>query len=106
MNILLYLLEQFLKSSTFLYRITFLIILFAGKVRVLFPGLSGPVMKDKKVASQEFLPPNPEYEEKILKARDTMGKFKPMKLTTLERGWSGTKFHGRKLGAPYSETEG
>jgi len=41
-----------------------------------------------------------EREAKILKMRDSMGLFRPLRLSPLERGYSGNKMHGRSVGPP------
>ena len=67
---------------------------------MVWPGLNAPVLQGKELVIQRELPPDTEREAKILKLRDTMGLFRPLRLSPLERGWSGTKMHGRSIGPP------
>lgn len=73
---------------------------FLGKANIVWPGLNAPVIQGKELVEQVQLPPDAEREAKILKIRDTMGLFRPLKLSPLERGWSGTRMHGRSVGPP------
>lgn len=71
-----------------------------------WPGLTTPIIQGKEIMERRQLPPDPEREAKLIKLRDTMGQFRPLRLSPLERGWSGTKMHGRSIGAPDSIGEG
>jgi len=71
-----------------------------GKINMVWPGLNAPVIQGKELVEQRELPPDTEREAKILKMRDSMGVFRPLRLSPLERGWSGTKMHGRSIGPP------
>lgn len=44
--------------------------------------------------------------EKLIKLRDSMTKFRKLKLNPIDRGWSGTKMPGRSIGAPDPIGEG
>lgn len=52
------------------------------------------------------LPPDPDREAKLIKIRDSLGTFRSLRLSPLERGWSGTKMHGRSVGPPDPIGEG
>jgi len=67
---------------------------------MVWPGLNAPIIQGKELVQQKELPPDKEREARILKMRDTMGVFRSLKLSPLERGWSGTKMHGRSVGPP------
>lgn len=67
---------------------------------MVWPGLNAPIMKGRDVVQQQELPPDPSRQEKIYKMRDSIEKFRQMKVTPLERGWSGTKMPGRSIGPP------
>lgn len=55
---------------------------------------------------QQKLPQDTEREAKLIKMRDTMGVFRPLRLDPLERGWSGNKMPGRSIGSPDPIGEG
>lgn len=44
--------------------------------------------------------------EKLIKIRDSMTKFRRLRLSPIERGWSGAKMPGRSIGAPDPIGEG
>ncbi|XP_015110731.1 28S ribosomal protein S5, mitochondrial isoform X2 [Diachasma alloeum] len=71
-----------------------------GKKNMLWPGLNAPVMRGRELVNQQKLPDNPEYEKKIFAARDAIIKKRRVKLSPLERGWSGAKPGGRSIGPP------
>lgn len=71
-----------------------------GKANIVWPGLNAPILQGKELVERRQLPPDKEREAKLIKLRDAMGQFKPLLLSPLERGWSGTKMHGRSIGAP------
>lgn len=104
-----------------------------GKVNMLWPGLSAPVIRGRELLKQQRLPDDPErYSfflsnlneenslvailhkclclffrlEKLVKIRDSMIKFRRMKLSPIERGWSGSKLPGRSIGPPDKIGEG
>jgi len=58
------------------------------------------------LVQQQKLPEDPEREKKLIKLRDDMGHFRPLKLSPIERGWSGTKMPGRSIGPPDPVGEG
>ncbi|XP_055551499.1 28S ribosomal protein S5, mitochondrial [Wyeomyia smithii] len=71
-----------------------------GKANIVWPGLSAPVMRGRELVQQHQLPEDVEREAKLKKIRDGMVNFKRMKLSPLERGWSGSKMPGRSIGPP------
>ncbi|XP_045537839.1 28S ribosomal protein S5, mitochondrial [Papilio machaon] len=71
-----------------------------GKVNMLWPGLSAPVIRGRELLKQQRLPDDPERMEKLIKLRDSMTKFRRIKLSSIERGWSGTRMPGRSIGPP------
>lgn len=44
--------------------------------------------------------------EKLIKIRDSMTKFRRLKLSPIERGWSGARMPGRSIGPPDTIGEG
>lgn len=44
--------------------------------------------------------------EKLIKIRDSMTKFRRLKLNPIERGWSGARMPGRSIGPPDAIGEG
>ncbi|KAJ8714125.1 hypothetical protein PYW08_007745 [Mythimna loreyi] len=71
-----------------------------GRINMLWPGLSAPVIRGRELLKQQRLPDDQERLEKLIKIRDSMTKFRRLKLSPIERGWSGTKMPGRSLGPP------
>ncbi|CAH2094706.1 unnamed protein product [Euphydryas editha] len=71
-----------------------------GKVNMLWPGLSAPVIRGRELLKQQRLPDDPERMEKLIKLRDSMTKFRRLRLSPIERGWSGSWMPGRSIGAP------
>lgn len=73
---------------------------------MLWPGLNTHIIQGKELLQQRVLPDNPDREAKLLKLRDDMGAFRILRLTPLERGWSGPKLPGRSVGPPDPVGEG
>lgn len=71
-----------------------------GSENIQWPGLSAPILRGKELVQQQKLPKDEEREAKLLKLRDSMGVFRPLRIDPLERGWSGTKMPGRSIGPP------
>ncbi|XP_068243205.1 small ribosomal subunit protein uS5m [Palaemon carinicauda] len=71
-----------------------------GSENIQWPGLSSPILRGKELVQQQKLPKDEEREAKLLKLRDNMGLFRPLRINPLERGWSGTKMPGRSIGPP------
>uniref|UniRef100_A0A1B6J4L2 Small ribosomal subunit protein uS5m n=1 Tax=Homalodisca liturata TaxID=320908 RepID=A0A1B6J4L2_9HEMI len=71
-----------------------------GKANILWPGLNAPVFRGKELVKQQKLPEDPDREAKLIKIRSEMGVFRPLKLSPIERGWSGAKVPGRSIGPP------
>ncbi|XP_035449524.1 28S ribosomal protein S5, mitochondrial [Spodoptera frugiperda] len=71
-----------------------------GKINMLWPGLSAPVIRGRELLKQQRLPDDQERLEKLTKIRDSMTKFRRIRLNPIERGWSGSKLPGRSLGPP------
>ncbi|XP_049877987.1 28S ribosomal protein S5, mitochondrial [Pectinophora gossypiella] len=71
-----------------------------GRVNMLWPGLSAPVIRGRELLKQQRLPDDPERMDKLIKLRDSMTKFRRLRLSPIERGWSGTRMPGRSLGPP------
>lgn len=71
-----------------------------GKINMVWPGLTAPVIRGREIIKQVQLPEDPEREAKLLKMRNEMGQFKRLKLSPIERGWSGNKLPGRRVGPP------
>ena len=76
-----------------------------GKVNMLWPGLSGPIMKGTTVVKQQRLPDDPEREAKLIKARKALTK-RSRRVHPLERGWTSARLGGRSIGAPDPVGEG
>ncbi|RVE41482.1 hypothetical protein evm_013869 [Chilo suppressalis] len=71
-----------------------------GKINMLWPGLSAPVIRGRELLKQQRLPDDPERMEKLIKLRDSMTKFRRLRLSPIERGWSGARMPGRSIGPP------
>lgn len=73
---------------------------------MIWPGLNVPVLRGRELVQQQKLPEDPEREKMLIKLRDEMGAFRPLRLSPIERGWSGTKMPGRSIGPPDPIGEG
>ncbi|XP_074104955.1 mitochondrial ribosomal protein S5 [Cotesia typhae] len=71
-----------------------------GKVNMVWPGLNAPIVRGRELVEQKQLPENPDREKQIFKLRDSIQKKRRVKLHPLERGWTGGKPGGRKIGPP------
>ncbi|XP_075983303.1 mitochondrial ribosomal protein S5 [Anticarsia gemmatalis] len=71
-----------------------------GRINMLWPGLSAPVIRGRELLKQQRLPDDPDRTEKLIKIRDSMTRFRRLKLSPIERGWSGAKMPGRSIGPP------
>ncbi|GFY76066.1 28S ribosomal protein S5, mitochondrial [Trichonephila inaurata madagascariensis] len=71
-----------------------------GKKNMIWPGLNAPVVQGREIIRQQELPRDEEREKRILELRDKSFGRKFLKLSPLERGWTGNKLPGRSLGAP------
>lgn len=78
----------------------------SGRENIVWPGLNAPILRGKELIQQQKLPQDTEREAKLIKMRDTMGVFRPLRLDPLERGWSGNKMPGRSIGPPDPIGEG
>ncbi|KAL3288524.1 hypothetical protein HHI36_002965 [Cryptolaemus montrouzieri] len=76
-----------------------------GKANIMWPGLSTPIIRGKEIIEQQQLPEDPEREQKLIKMRDQMGKFRFPKISPIDRGWSGAKMPGRSIGPPDAVTD-
>lgn len=79
-----------------------------GKKNISWPGIHAPPTISAQKIEDYILPSDPERQNKIIKAREYYESLrkKKKKLTPLERGWSGTKLHGRKIGPPEPVDDG
>lgn len=73
---------------------------FTGVANIIWPGLNAPVFRGKEIVERRQLPPDPNREADLIQLRDAMDKFKPIKLSPMERGWTGGKMPGRSIGKP------
>ncbi|XP_044744933.1 28S ribosomal protein S5, mitochondrial [Coccinella septempunctata] len=71
-----------------------------GKANILWPGLSSPIIRGKEIIQQQQLPEDPEREKNLIKMRDQMGKTRYGKISSIDRGWTGSKMPGRSIGPP------
>ncbi|RZF45003.1 hypothetical protein LSTR_LSTR001964 [Laodelphax striatellus] len=71
-----------------------------GKANIIWPGLTTPVIRGKELVERQKLPEDPDREARLIKIRNEMGRFRPLKLSPIERGWSGSKMPGRSIGPP------
>ncbi|XP_065075429.1 small ribosomal subunit protein uS5m-like, partial [Ochlerotatus camptorhynchus] len=76
-----------------------------GKANIVWPGLSAAIIRDRELVQQQQLPEDKEREAKLKKIRDEMVNFKRIKLSPLERGWSGYKMPSRSIRPPYAVGE-
>ena len=71
-----------------------------GSTNIVWPGLNAPVIRGRELVQQQRLPADPDREARLRKLRDEMGRFRHLKLSPIDRGWSGSKMPGRSIGAP------
>ncbi|XP_045612475.1 small ribosomal subunit protein uS5m [Procambarus clarkii] len=71
-----------------------------GSENMVWPGLNAPVIRGRELVQQQKLPKDEEREAKLIKMRNSMGSFRALRISPLERGWSGTKMPGRSIGPP------
>ncbi|XP_073973918.1 mitochondrial ribosomal protein S5 [Rhodnius prolixus] len=71
-----------------------------GKLRMLWPGLTSPVIRGKELVEQIRLADDPDHDLKLIKLRDKMGVFRRLRLLPHERGWSGNRLPGTSVGPP------
>lgn len=71
-----------------------------GKINMLWPGLTGPIMSGRNVVKQRRLPDDPEREAKLIKMRGSMFKGRSKRQHPLERGWTSAKMGGKSIGPP------
>ncbi|XP_030382449.1 28S ribosomal protein S5, mitochondrial [Scaptodrosophila lebanonensis] len=71
-----------------------------GKKNVIWPGLNAPIVRGNDLIRQQKLPECLDREKHIINLRDSMGRFRMMRLSPIDRGWSGTKIPGRSIGPP------
>ena len=77
-----------------------------GKIKMLWPGLTSPILQGKALIQQQKLPDDPDYENKLIAIRDSSNKFKRTKAHPLLRGWTGAKLGGTRIGPPDPVGEG
>lgn len=77
-----------------------------GKANIVWPGLNAPIIKGRELVERQKLPEDPEREEKLIKIRSEMGQFRQLRLSPIERGWTGAKMPGRSIGPPTPVGEG
>lgn len=71
-----------------------------GSQNMVWPGLNAPVFRGNEVVRQQLLEPNHDRQRRLLELRDNMQQLRRRAIHPLERGWSGPKLGGRKLGPP------
>ncbi|XP_016842830.1 28S ribosomal protein S5, mitochondrial [Nasonia vitripennis] len=71
-----------------------------GKINMLWPGLTGPIMRGSTVMKQQKLPEDTQREAKLIKIRDSMQNRRSRRIHPLERGWTSAKMGGRSIGPP------
>ncbi|XP_065371046.1 small ribosomal subunit protein uS5m [Calliphora vicina] len=71
-----------------------------GKKNILWPGLNAPIIRGKEIVQQQMLAEDTEREKNILKIRDAIGGYRVIKVSPVDRGWSGSKMPGRSIGPP------
>ncbi|RWS12644.1 28S ribosomal protein S5-like protein, partial [Dinothrombium tinctorium] len=71
-----------------------------GKVNMVWPGLNAPIVKGNEVVRRTALPEDKEYVEKLIRFRNEMDVYRKVRISPLERGWSGKSLLGRWYGPP------
>lgn len=73
---------------------------------MVWPGLNSPIIQGKELIKQRQLPDDPDFKTNLFKVKDMRSTFKQFKLSPLERGWTGAKMPGRRIGPPDPVGEG
>ncbi|GBP08015.1 28S ribosomal protein S5, mitochondrial [Eumeta japonica] len=64
------------------------------------PELNSPIIQGNELIKQQLLPENTERDKIFLNSCDSVSDFRVMKLSPIDRGWSGSKMPGRSIGPP------
>ncbi|UYV70754.1 MRPS5 [Cordylochernes scorpioides] len=73
----------------------------AGRsVNMRWPGLNAPIIRDKQLVKRVELPPDEERQDKLNAIRDAHKSYRALRVSPLERGWTGGKMGGRRVGPP------
>nr|WAM65126.1 ribosomal protein RIB [Endoclita signifer] len=71
-----------------------------GKINMLWPGLSAPIIRGRELLKQQRLPDDPERTAKLMAFRDSISGFRSLRLSPIERGFTGSRMPGRSIGPP------
>jgi len=71
-----------------------------GKANIRWPGLTAPIIQGREIVHRQQLPPDPDREANLIRLRDSMSGRRFQKISSLDRGYSGSKVPGRSLGPP------
>ena len=71
-----------------------------GSRGMIWPGLNSPVAQGPRLVSQQPFTPDPHRMDAIYRLRNKLGIRRRMKLAPLERGWTGSRWPGMKIGPP------
>ncbi|XP_071525624.1 small ribosomal subunit protein uS5m [Panulirus ornatus] len=71
-----------------------------GRENMVWPGLNAPVLRGRELIQQQKLPRDEEREANLIKMRDSSSSFRVLRISPLERGWTGSKMPGRSIGPP------
>ena len=74
--------------------------LFVGAANILWPGLNSKVLANKTRLDMKKLPPNPNYQNELVKLREQMGRISHKGEPPLLRGWTGSWPAGKSAGPP------
>ena len=66
----------------------------------MWPGLNTRLMDEKMRLQINQLPPNPNYQNELVKIRQKMGRFSRKGEAPLIRGWTGSWPPGKSAGPP------
>lgn len=78
-----------------------------GRKKLTMSGLNSPILSANKLVDLNDVGPDPNYQENLMKNRGDLLTFKSFREHPLERGWSGRRAHGKRIGAPdpFNENE-
>ncbi|XP_017467049.1 PREDICTED: LOW QUALITY PROTEIN: 28S ribosomal protein S5, mitochondrial-like, partial [Rhagoletis zephyria] len=72
----------------------------AGSKSFIWPGINSPIVRGKTLVQHEYSPQDNESDESVNKIRDFLSNSRIFKLSSIDRGWSGSKMPGRSIGPP------
>jgi small subunit ribosomal protein S5 len=76
-----------------------------GKIKVEWPGLNAPLLKERKLSDIVLLGEDTDRETRLQGLRSKMDKFRRLSIPAHERGFTGGTLNGKSIGLPSEDTE-